>query len=92
MAAELRNLGDDLVVGHSADGGIWQWARIDQDRDLARAAHQGKRPESGISAPIAVPSTTTAPAREPTMLTTKRKPATVGEILTEEFMLPMNLT
>jgi antitoxin HigA-1 len=26
------------------------------------------------------------------MLTTKRKPATVGEILTEEFMQPMNLT
>jgi len=26
------------------------------------------------------------------MLTTKRKPATVGEILVEEFMLPMNLT
>src|SRR6185312_16569375 len=27
-----------------------------------------------------------------TMLTTKRKPATVGEILTEEFMQPMGLT
>jgi addiction module HigA family antidote len=27
-----------------------------------------------------------------TMLTTKRKPATVGEILTEEFMEPMGLT
>ena len=26
------------------------------------------------------------------MLTTKRKPTTVGEILTEEFMLPMGLT
>lgn len=26
------------------------------------------------------------------MLTTKRKPATVGEILTEEFMAPMGLT
>jgi antitoxin HigA-1 len=26
------------------------------------------------------------------MLTTKRKPATVGEILAEEFMQPMNLT
>lgn len=26
------------------------------------------------------------------MLTTKRKPATVGEILVEEFMRPMNLT
>ena len=26
------------------------------------------------------------------MLTTKRRPATVGEILVEEFMLPMNLT
>ncbi len=26
------------------------------------------------------------------MLTTKRKPATVGEILTEEFMQPMGLT
>ncbi|PIP00913.1 Antitoxin HigA-1 [uncultured Pleomorphomonas sp.] len=26
------------------------------------------------------------------MLTTTRKPATVGEILTEEFMLPMGLT
>ena len=26
------------------------------------------------------------------MLTTKHKPATVGEILTEEFMQPMNLT
>ena len=26
------------------------------------------------------------------MLTTKRKPATVGEILTEEFMEPMGLT
>ena len=26
------------------------------------------------------------------MLTTKRKPATVGEILTEEFMRPMGLT
>lgn len=26
------------------------------------------------------------------MLTTKRKPATVGEILTEEFMTPMGLT
>ena len=26
------------------------------------------------------------------MLTTKRKPATVGEILVEEFMLPMGLT
>ena len=26
------------------------------------------------------------------MLTTKRKPATVGEILTEEFMKPMGLT
>src|SRR6266851_2263969 len=26
------------------------------------------------------------------MLTTKRKPATVGEILTEEFMRPMELT
>jgi addiction module HigA family antidote len=29
---------------------------------------------------------------EATMLTTKRKPATVGEILTEEFMQPMGLT
>src|ERR1700752_3914172 len=29
---------------------------------------------------------------EATMLTTKRKPATVGEILTEEFMEPMGLT
>lgn len=29
---------------------------------------------------------------EPKMLTTKRKPATVGEILTEEFMRPMGLT
>src|ERR1700751_2691221 len=28
----------------------------------------------------------------PTMLTTKRKPATVGEILIEEFMQPMGLT
>src|SRR5437588_3661416 len=28
----------------------------------------------------------------PTMLTTKRKPATVGEILIEEFMQPMRLT
>src|SRR5260370_9176801 len=27
-----------------------------------------------------------------TMLTTKRKPATVGEILVEEFMQPMRLT
>src|SRR5260370_7577995 len=27
-----------------------------------------------------------------TMLTTKRKPATVGEILIEEFMQPMGLT
>jgi antitoxin HigA-1 len=26
------------------------------------------------------------------MLTTKRKPATVGEILSEEFMRPMGLT
>lgn len=26
------------------------------------------------------------------MLNTKRRPATVGEILTEEFMQPMNLT
>jgi antitoxin HigA-1 len=26
------------------------------------------------------------------MLTTKRKPATVGELLTEEFMQPMGLT
>jgi addiction module HigA family antidote len=26
------------------------------------------------------------------MLMTKRKPATVGEILTEEFLAPMNLT
>jgi antitoxin HigA-1 len=26
------------------------------------------------------------------MLTTKRKPATVGEILIEEFMQPMGLT
>jgi addiction module HigA family antidote len=26
------------------------------------------------------------------MLTTKRKPATVGEILTEEFMRPLDLT
>ena len=26
------------------------------------------------------------------MLTTKRKPATVGEILVEEFMRPMGLT
>jgi len=26
------------------------------------------------------------------MLTTKRKPVTVGEILTEEFMLPLGLT
>jgi addiction module HigA family antidote len=26
------------------------------------------------------------------MLTTKRKPATIGEILTEEFMAPMGLT
>ena len=26
------------------------------------------------------------------MLTTKRKPATVGEILVEEFMQPMGLT
>jgi len=26
------------------------------------------------------------------MLTTKRKPATIGEILTEEFMQPMGLT
>lgn len=26
------------------------------------------------------------------MLTTKRKPATVGEILTEEFMAPLRLT
>src|SRR5690606_16586406 len=29
---------------------------------------------------------------EANMLTTKRKPATVGEILTEEFMKPMGLT
>src|SRR6202008_5085555 len=29
---------------------------------------------------------------EKNMLTTKRKPATVGEILTEEFMEPMGLT
>jgi addiction module HigA family antidote len=29
---------------------------------------------------------------EANMLTTKRKPATVGEILTEEFMEPMGLT
>jgi addiction module HigA family antidote len=29
---------------------------------------------------------------EEIMLTTKRKPATVGEILTEEFMQPMGLT
>jgi addiction module HigA family antidote len=29
---------------------------------------------------------------EASMLTTKRKPATVGEILTEEFMQPMGLT
>ena len=29
---------------------------------------------------------------EATLLTTKRKPATVGEILTEEFMQPMGLT
>jgi antitoxin HigA-1 len=29
---------------------------------------------------------------EAEMLTTKRKPATVGEILTEEFMQPMGLT
>jgi addiction module HigA family antidote len=29
---------------------------------------------------------------EATMLTTKRKPATVGEILIEEFMLPLGLT
>jgi hypothetical protein len=29
---------------------------------------------------------------EAIMLTTKRKPATVGEILTEEFMQPMGLT
>src|SRR5712671_7859865 len=29
---------------------------------------------------------------EATMLTTKRKPATVGEILTEEFMEPLGLT
>jgi addiction module HigA family antidote len=29
---------------------------------------------------------------EATMLTIKRKPATVGEILTEEFMEPMGLT
>src|SRR6266568_8489183 len=29
---------------------------------------------------------------EATMLTTKRKPATVAEILTEEFMEPMGLT
>jgi addiction module HigA family antidote len=29
---------------------------------------------------------------ETTMLTTKRKPATVGEILTEEFMQPLGLT
>lgn len=29
---------------------------------------------------------------ETNMLTTKRKPATVGEILTEEFMQPMGLT
>jgi len=27
-----------------------------------------------------------------TMLTTKRKPATVGEVLTEEFMQPLGLT
>ena len=26
------------------------------------------------------------------MLTTKRKPATIGEILTEEFMKPVGLT
>ena len=26
------------------------------------------------------------------MLETKRKPVTIGEMLTEEFMLPMNLT
>ncbi len=26
------------------------------------------------------------------MLTTKRKPASVGEILTEEFLVPMDLT
>ena len=26
------------------------------------------------------------------MLLTKRKPASVGEILTEEFLLPLNLT
>src|SRR5947209_7192828 len=33
----------------------------------------------------------TGEARRP-MLTTKRKPATVGEILTEEFMRPLSLT
>jgi antitoxin HigA-1 len=30
--------------------------------------------------------------KQDTMLTTKRKPSTVGEILTEEFMEPLGLT
>jgi addiction module HigA family antidote len=36
--------------------------------------------------------TTVTDEGEATMLTTKRKPTTVGEILTEEFMRPMGLT
>src|SRR5579883_2793928 len=36
-------------------------------------------------------TTATGEARR-TMLTTKRKPATIGEILTEEFIEPMGLT
>lgn len=35
---------------------------------------------------------TAADESEARMLTTRRKPATVGEILTEEFMQPMGLT
>src|SRR3546814_18924549 len=42
------------------------------------------RPQASISTTIAT--------GEAFMLTTKRKPATVGEILVEEFMRPLGLT
>jgi addiction module HigA family antidote len=46
----------------------------------------GARPRASIW------TTTTTGETRRTMLTTKRKPATVGEILVEEFMQPLRLT
>src|SRR5208282_5042225 len=48
-----------------------------------RARRSGGRLSGRLQLPV---------KRGRTMLTTKRKPATVGEILTEEFMQPMGLT